>query len=1193
MRCPQCAKENTNSARFCLQCGTRLTFACTQCGAELPLGAQFCSACGARIAPRVAATEPQAPAAALTNALKRLVPTEYAERLLATRGQVQAERRTVTILFCDVKGSTAMAENLDPEDVMEIMDGAFDVLIGPVYRYEGTLARLMGDAVLAFFGAPIAHEDDPERACRAALDIIARAEEYAVRLEHERGMTGFKVRVGIHTGLVVVGEVGSDLRVEYTAMGDAINLAARMESAAEPGTVLISEATHRLIAPLFETEALGPIQVKGKAEPVSVYRVLAPKEEPGKVRGIPGLESPLVGRETEFAALQEALERLQAGVGGIVTIVGEAGIGKSRLVAEVRRVGVIHELPLQWIEGRCLSYGTSVAYLLWLDVLRSVLAISVDDAPAAVRGKLREWVRRLCPEHFGDVYPYLCRLMSLRLEPEFESAIEDRQGEQLKADTFHAVEMLVRCAASQRPLVIVCEDMHWADPTSLELLERLFALTDRVAVLFICAFRPRRDCECWRLKEVAARDYPHRHTDVLLQPLSAAEGEALVRNLLLSACATPDGVAVLPKPLGERLVGVTEGNPLYVEEILRGLINQGALVRGETRAWQLAGAVEVALPDTLQGALLARIDRLQEDTKRVLQLAAVIGRVFLHRVLAAIAEEQRELDRHLITLQREQMIRERARFPELEYVFKHELTREAAYNGLLKRERRVFHQQVAEALERLYPERAEEQVELLAHHWLQAGNRDKAIEYLIRAGDRARRNYACAEAVSLYTQALGLVEASRRPDSTGLTAELLERRGQAHAARQNMADARGDFYRVLAWSRQAGDKRREAEVLVHLIQPLLVGHQLDEALARAQEAYALASELQDNLLIARSTGALGSAHCVKGELDKAHGYLQAALAAARAPGASDSLGDALFYAMMERNWVADFQGVLALTDEALRFAEKARDPNLACGALFCIALAQCGLGNYELALETLVQADEVARTAEMANAPAELLNTYGWVYQEIYSLEKSAELNAKCAQLAHDLGEIETEANALVNLGVDHLWQHELEAAEHCFKAAHALLERQFGGYRWRWLTRLLAARGELCLARGDAQGALDYAEQCLQLALQTSARKNQVKGWKLQGKALAALDYVEEAVAMLTKAASMASEIGNPPLIWKCHFALGQALSRRGRRSAARKHYAQAAATVEQTAAGLKEQTLREAFLSAEPVRAVLGART
>jgi class 3 adenylate cyclase len=336
MQCPKCATENREGARFCGKCGTLLILICAQCGTELPPDLRFCDACGAEVSVPPSEVEDEPGVPALTEALQRLVPKEFAERLLATRGQVGKERRVVTILFSDVKGSTRMAESLDPEDVMEIMDGAFDVLIAPIYRYEGTLARLMGDAILAFFGAPIAHEDDPERACRAALEIVEGAKAYAARLEEERGIRGFDVRVGINTGLVVVGEVGSDLRVEYTAMGDAVNLAARMEGAAEPGTVLITEDTHKLIAPLFETEALGPVQVKGKAEPVPVFRLVTAKEVPGKVRGIAGLESPLVGRQAEFASLREALGRLQAGVGGIVTIVGEAGIGKSRLVAEMR-----------------------------------------------------------------------------------------------------------------------------------------------------------------------------------------------------------------------------------------------------------------------------------------------------------------------------------------------------------------------------------------------------------------------------------------------------------------------------------------------------------------------------------------------------------------------------------------------------------------------------------------------------------------------------------------------------------------------------------------------------------------------------------------------------------------------------------------------------------------------------------------
>jgi len=756
MNCPQCHHDCPPDFSFCPKCGTALQQACTQCGFQAPPDFAFCPKCGTPLAPAA----PAAPATDVTaERLQRLVPREFAERLLATRGQVGKERRLVTILFSDVKGSTQMAENLDPEEVMEIMEGAFDVLIEPVYRYEGTVARLMGDAILAFFGAPITHEDDSERACRAALEIIEGAQKYAARLEEERGIRGFNVRVGINTGLVVVGEVGSDLRVEYTAMGDAVNLAARMESAAEPGTILITEDTHKLIAPLFETKALGRIEAKGKTEPVSVYRVLVPKVVPLKPRGIAGLESPLVGREAEMGALREAVEHLQAGVGGIVTLVGEAGLGKSRLVAEARKrtLAKVSEpsqgwSSVQWVEGRCLSYGTFIAYLLWLDVLRGLLSMSVEDPLIAVRDALRQLVQTLCPDHLDDVYPYLGRLMSLPLEDEVEAVLRDLEGEQLKVGTFRAMETLIEYAASDRPLVLVCEDLHWADPTSIELLEHLLALTDRAPLLFICVFRPQTEHGSWELRETAARLYRYRHTDLWLDPLSASESETLVGNLL--------GVEGLPQKLKWRILSHTEGNPFYVEEIIRSLMDSGAIVRDEaTGCWVATRDVaDIAIPDTLQGVLMARIDRLQEETKRVLQLAAVIGRIFLYRVLAAIAQEERELDAHLLTLQREEMIRERARLPELEYIFKHHLIQEAAYNGLLKRERRGFHRQVAEALEQLFPDRMEEQAGLLAHHWERAEEPDKATEYLLRAGDQARLAYAHQEAIDYYRRALVLLK---------------------------------------------------------------------------------------------------------------------------------------------------------------------------------------------------------------------------------------------------------------------------------------------------------------------------------------------------------------------------------------------------------------------------------------------------
>ncbi|MGD2145817.1 MAG: ABC transporter substrate-binding protein [Anaerolineae bacterium] len=791
--CPACGAENRGDARFCFKCGASLGPACPKCGRTLPPEAAFCDGCGAQVGlPPAEAAEAPPVSQAIPERIRRYVPADYADRLLHAGEQVSGERRMVTILFSDVKGSTAMAEELDPEDVMDIMDGAFDVLIEPIYRHEGTLARLMGDAILAFFGAPIAHEDDAERACRAALEIVKGAQAYAELLLQERGIEGFNVRVGINTGLVVVGEVGSDLRVEYTAMGDAINLAARMESAAEPGMILITENTHRLVSALFETDPLGTVAVKGKAEPVRVYRVLSPKTTPADRWHVAGLDSPVVGREAEFSALCSAVDRLRAGVGGIVTLVGDAGIGKSRLVAEVRK-----KVPpaIQWLEGRCLSYGTSIAYLLWLDVLRGWLGHGAEDAPTRLRDALQGRVQDLCPQFFDEVYPFLGWLLSLPLTVEEEALVEGLEGEELKRCTFHALEMLVACAASDRPLVLVCEDLHWADSTSTEFLERLIALTDRAPLLLVCVLRPETDRGSWRIKEVAARDFRHRHSDLWLGPLSPVESETLVSNLL--------HLEPRSRELGGPVVSRAEGNPFFVEEIIRSLINEGALVKDEkTGHWEATRDLSsMTLPDTLHGVLRARIDRLNERDKRVLQIASVIGRILPHPVLASIAANDpiagagQELGDCLLTLQREEMIRERARLPEREYIFKHELTREAAYRGLLKKERRTLHRQVAETLERMFADRIEEQVGLLALHWERATELEKALPYFLRAGDQARALYAHAEAERSYVAAVRILEVQ---DSAELAASTLMKLGLVYTAAFQSEKAREAYEKAFA-----------------------------------------------------------------------------------------------------------------------------------------------------------------------------------------------------------------------------------------------------------------------------------------------------------------------------------------------------------------------------------------------------------
>jgi predicted ATPase len=466
-----------------------------------------------------------------------------------------------------------------------------------------------------------------------------------------------------------------------------------------------------------------------------------------------------VGREDEFRALQEAVERLREGVGGIVTVVGEAGIGKSRLVAEARATAeVVREPPLRWIEGRCLSYAMNVAYQLWLDVLRGWLNVAPDAPPLTVRDTLREQVYLLCEDCFDQVYAYLGRMLSLPLENHIASRLHGLDGESLQFITFRAVETLLKRAAEQHPLVVVCEDLHWADTTSLALLERLLALPDRVPLLLLCVFRPERAHDCWRIKEMAARDYAHGHTDLQLETLSSSASEVLIGNLL--------HVTDLPQTLRMRILDHAEGNPLYVEEILRSLIDGRIIIHDASLGqWHTTQDVsDISIPDTLHGVIAARIDRLPEETKRILRLASVIGRIFTYSILSAIVSSppvqgesgRGSLDSHLLALRRFQLIRQRQRVPEREYAFKHHLTQEAAYGTLLRRKRRAAHRRVAEALETLYPDRVEGQLGLLAYHWEQAGENEQAADYLRRAGEQAAAQYANKEAIGYLTRALDL-----------------------------------------------------------------------------------------------------------------------------------------------------------------------------------------------------------------------------------------------------------------------------------------------------------------------------------------------------------------------------------------------------------------------------------------------------
>ncbi len=631
MRCSQCQTDNPASARFCLNCGATLASQCSNCGAVLPSGARFCMHCGQ-------ATRPSTPADEASLARLAAAAPDPLARKVRAAGQLAGERRIVTVLFTDVVGSTALARQLGEETWVAVMSGALDRITPVIYRYEGTVARLLGDGLWAFFGAPVAHEDDPVRAVSAALELVAAIRDYAGDVRRRHGLD-IAMRACLNTGPVVLGAVGNDLRYDYTAMGATVNLAARLKFAAGPMSVVISEDTHRFVGPLFETSDLGAIEVKGIPGPIRVYQVEGASTRPGRLRGLDaaGLQSPMVGRDAELAILLRLCEAVRAGLGRVVIIVGEPGLGKTRLIAEWKAAmaGQAAGQPA-WAEGHCLSYGRALAYHLLQDLVRSTLGVPQMGEEAETQAALTRLTADLFGPQAGQVGHYLAHLLSLKLEPEDQERISLLDPQALQAQVLGALRQLFQALAVRHPLVLIIEDLHWADPSSVELLVRLLPLASSVPLLVCLVTRPDRDSPGWRLVTAARELLGGSLTELSLQALSDSDSRRLVANLL--------EIEALSEETRSLILKKAEGNPFFVEEVIRMLIERGSIARNEG-GWVVASHIDAMdIPDNLQSLLLARIDRLPEEVKHTLRVAAVIGRQFPVRVLEQVLEEEQDSD---------------------------------------------------------------------------------------------------------------------------------------------------------------------------------------------------------------------------------------------------------------------------------------------------------------------------------------------------------------------------------------------------------------------------------------------------------------------------------------------------------------------------------------------------------------------
>ncbi|GAB4444430.1 MAG: hypothetical protein Kow0031_26890 [Anaerolineae bacterium] len=549
---------------------------------------------------------------------------------------LRGERKQVTVMFADISGFTAMSEKLDPEEVRSMINACFERLGKAIDRYGGHIDKFIGDEIMALFGAPLAHENDPERALRAALDMMAELE--AFNQEHAAQLPKpLALHFGINSGLVIAGGIGTRQRQDYSVMGDTVNLAARLEDLSESGEILVGENTYRLAAALFEFEPLPPVNLKGKAQPVRVFRLLKARAvAAGQVRGIEGLHSPLVGRASEMALLTGIMQRFLEGHGSVVSVVGEAGLGKSRLVAELQSSCEQATEHAVWASGRALSHADNASYLVARDTLRHLLAFEAGMPPAEVAQHLHNQIEAALPGQSAEIYPFLAHLFDLPLHDEDKQRVAYLSGGVLHQRILQAAQQFIVGQAQQMPLALIWEDLHWADPSSLELLESLLPLARQHPLLLVLIHRrPIKGSKIWHFHQNVCQHYANSvHQAINLPPLTDADSHQLLQNLL--------GADALPEPTRRAIVQKAEGNPFYLEEVIRSLIHSGDLTFAGGR-WSASTRLDrITLPDSLQGVIMARIDQLDPQSKRVLQIASVIGRNFPVDVLASVLQQQQQ-----------------------------------------------------------------------------------------------------------------------------------------------------------------------------------------------------------------------------------------------------------------------------------------------------------------------------------------------------------------------------------------------------------------------------------------------------------------------------------------------------------------------------------------------------------------------
>jgi class 3 adenylate cyclase/tetratricopeptide (TPR) repeat protein len=957
MTCARCQAENDAGAHFCEDCGARLEAACPSCGTSVTPGKKFCRSCGAALTPEPSRfTSPES-----------YTPKHLAEKILTSRSALEGERKQITVLFADLKGSMELLADRDPEEARKLLDPVLERMMEAVHRYEGTVNQVMGDGIMALFGAPLAHEDHAVRACYAALRMQESVTRYAEEARHAHGVN-VQIRVGLNSGEVVVRAIGSDLHMDYTAVGQTTHLAARMEQLASPGSVLLTPATLELVEGFVAVKPLGPVPVKGLADPVEVYEVtgVGPARTRLQASARRGLTR-FVGRDAEVEQLRRAQQLAADGHGQIAAVVGEAGVGKSRLVYEFT-----HSHRLQgWLvlESASVSYGKATSYLPVIDLLKGYFKIQDRDDLREIRekvtGKLLTLDRTLEP-----TLPALLALLDVPMDDAAWQALDPAERRRLTLD---AVKRLLLREACEQALLLIFEDLHWIDGETQALLDGLVDSLASARLLLLVNYRPEYQ-HAWGSKT--------SYSQLRLDALPAESAGELLDALL----GDDPGLAPLKQLLVKR------GNPFFLEETVRTLVETKALAgeRGRYRLTQPVQAIQV--PPTVQVMLAARIDRLAPEDKRLLQTASVVGKDVPFALLRAIADLPDEALRGgLDRLQSTDFLYETGLYPDIEYAFTHALTHEVTYGGLLQERRRELHARIVDAIETLHRDRLGEHTERLAHHAVRGELREKAVHYLRQAGLKAAERSALPDARAWFEQALGVLEALPESEST------LEQGFEIRLELRPVLNQLGEVRRMLEQLREAealaqklNDDRRRGRVCALMANIHSQFGELDEALASGTRAMEIAGRLGDLRLRILTTGLFESVHYLRGEYERVVELATDNLASLPADWVYEYFGLTAPPSVYDRHWLViglaqlgRFAEAADHEAEAIRLAESIHHPFTIGVAHFAAGTLHLLEGDWPAARSLIEHGTSALRTGKGVLLLPRMVASSAWVLAQL------------------------------------------------------------------------------------------------------------------------------------------------------------------------------------------------------------------